>query len=97
VGSYTGSASPSGTFDQGGNVWEWNEQVVPSSYRGQRGGYFQNDPWVLAASGRYYGDPASEHYGVGLRVATVPEPATGLLVMAGLLGLAGWRRRERTI
>src|SRR5690606_9971894 len=28
VGAYTGSASPYGTFDQGGNVWEWNEQIL---------------------------------------------------------------------
>ena len=28
VGSYTGSASPYGTFDQGGNVFEWNEAIV---------------------------------------------------------------------
>src|SRR5262249_40086626 len=28
VGGYTGAASPNGTFDQGGNVWEWNEAVV---------------------------------------------------------------------
>lgn len=37
VGAYTGSASPYGTFDQGGNVYEWNEQIVGSS-RGRRGG-----------------------------------------------------------
>jgi PEP-CTERM motif len=29
---------------------------------------------------------------VGLRLAMIPEPSTGLLVIAGLLGLAGWRR-----
>jgi formylglycine-generating enzyme required for sulfatase activity len=27
-GSYTGSASPYGTFDQGGNVSEWNEAII---------------------------------------------------------------------
>jgi formylglycine-generating enzyme len=27
VGSYPGSPSPYGTFDQGGNVWEWNETM----------------------------------------------------------------------
>ena len=25
VGEFENSASPYGTFDQGGNVWEWNE------------------------------------------------------------------------
>ena len=27
VGIYTGSPSPNGTFDQGGNEWEWNEEI----------------------------------------------------------------------
>ena len=30
VGAYTGSASPYGTYDQGGNFWEWNEQKIVS-------------------------------------------------------------------
>ena len=29
---------------------------------------------------------------VGFRLAMIPEPGTGLLVIAGLLGFAGWRR-----
>ena len=28
VGEFQNSDSPYGTFDQGGNVWEWNEAVV---------------------------------------------------------------------
>jgi hypothetical protein len=27
----------------------------------------------------------------GFRLAMIPEPTTGLLVIGGLLGLAGWR------
>jgi len=29
--SYTGSASPYGTFDQGGNVYEWNETIITNN------------------------------------------------------------------
>ncbi len=36
--------------------------------------------------------PPSEAGSAYFRLDTVPEPSTGLLVIAGLLGLAGWRR-----
>ena len=94
VGSYTGSASPYGTFDQGGNVWEWNEAIFSGPFRGYRGGASFNDASYLNASFR--GDdvyPEEEAGSIGFRLAMiVPEPGTGLLVIAGLLGLAGWRR-----
>ena len=44
VGSYTGSPSPYGTFDQGGNVWEWNEEIVSGLLRGYRGGSWNEKP-----------------------------------------------------
>lgn len=98
VGAFTGSASPNGTFDQGGNVREWNEQIVfgSGSGRGLRGGTFGNDPDRLAASIRNHFGPILESKDLGFRVASlsVPEPGTALLVMAGMLGLAGWRRRN---
>ncbi len=46
VGSYVNSASYYGTYDQSGNVWEWNDAVILSpdpstpSSRGVRGGSF---------------------------------------------------------
>lgn len=55
VGSYTGSASPYGTFDQGGNVWEWNENLDfgPSSgFRVMRGAGWFNAAGDLAAGSR---------------------------------------------
>ncbi|MCI0635912.1 MAG: SUMF1/EgtB/PvdO family nonheme iron enzyme, partial [Actinobacteria bacterium] len=41
TGSYTASASPNGTFDQGGNAWEWTEDVAGSQRR-IRGGAFDS-------------------------------------------------------
>jgi formylglycine-generating enzyme required for sulfatase activity len=94
VGSYTGSASPYGTFDQGGNVLEWNEAIIGSE-RGLRGGSLFDQNYFLEASVRLSLEPEFGPVGVGFRVASlVPEPVTGLLVMTGVLGLAGrWRRR----
>lgn len=93
VGSYTGSASPYGTFDQGGNLVEWNEAIVGTD-RVLRGGTFSDHASTLGAGSRYAADPASEGIYQGFRVASIPEPGSGLLVTTGLLGLACWHRRH---
>jgi formylglycine-generating enzyme required for sulfatase activity len=92
VGSYTGSASPNDTFDQGGNVWEWTE-LVSGGNRGLRGGSYANAGLLLSSAQRSGTDPTFERQTIGFRVASVPEPGTGLLVMTGLIGLACKKRR----
>ncbi len=76
VGEFELSDSPYGTFDQGGNVWEWNETAVISSSRGLRGGSFNVGSFNLHASTRSYGFPAYEDAFVGFRLARIPEPAS---------------------
>jgi formylglycine-generating enzyme required for sulfatase activity len=93
-GSYPGSPSPNGTFDQGGNVQEWNESIVFGSNRVIRGGSWDTLPNFLAASARPNRTPDSEFNFIGFRVATIPEPGSGLLLMMGLLSWASWRRRH---
>jgi formylglycine-generating enzyme required for sulfatase activity len=96
VGAYTASLSPYGTFDQGGNVWEWNEAVSSTYFfRGLRGGEWEADSDVLSASYRLDGvRPSAKSGRIGFRVATVPEPSTGLLGVLGMLGLMQRRRRS---
>jgi hypothetical protein len=97
AGSYTGSESPSGTFDQGGNVREWNEAIFIGSDdwgRRLRGGRFNRIATRLAASYRIRDFPTLEEKGTGFRVASIPEPSVGLLVMTGMLCLAAWRGRS---
>ena len=97
VGAYMEAMSPYGTFDQGGNLLEWNESRSGSSKRVLRSGSFDDgNPILLSAGSRTSSNPGfpGQEF-VGFRVAAViPEPSTGLLVGAGLLGLAGHRRRS---
>jgi len=85
VGDHENSDSPYGTFDQGGNVWEWNEAVLYGLYRGLRGGSFSTYDNYLHASYRYYYDgpyPSCEFRSIGFRVVEVPEPVSlGLLAL----------------
>ena len=91
VGSYPGSASPNGTFDQGGNVFEWNEAIT-GVLRIYRGGAHNLTAALLNGSSRSTNGGALESVHVGLRLVLIPEPGTGLLFAVGLLGFAGWRR-----
>jgi formylglycine-generating enzyme required for sulfatase activity len=93
VGAYTQSDSFYGTFDQGGNVWEWNEALIGSS-RGLRGGVWSNYSYSLLSSYRYYINPAFESSLIGFRVASVPEPGsiTMLLGIALTMLLYCWRK-----
>ena len=90
VGSYMGSASPYGTFDQGGNLEEWTEGIVIDSLsrRVMRGGSLISEPSVLAASSRRNTTPGNEIDAVGFRLIMIPEPSAGSLVASGLLALA---------
>jgi formylglycine-generating enzyme required for sulfatase activity len=77
VGSYTGSASPYGTFDQGGNVGEWTEGIKDYlAERIVRGGSFDSNSvyWLSASSRASSGNPGFGMSNRGFRVASIPEP-----------------------
>ena len=95
VGEWENSDSPYGTFDQGGNVWEWNEAIIDGSFRGIRGGSFFNYDINLLASYRYNGIfPTFESNSLGFRVSEVPEPATMAILMLGGIGILRRRRKQ---
>jgi formylglycine-generating enzyme required for sulfatase activity len=94
AGAYGQSESPYGTYDQGGNVYEWNESIVVNTHRGFRGGCWACSASDLLVTNPYDVVPTYESNTVGFRVATLaPEPGSGLLGMTAVLGLGLLRRR----
>jgi len=108
VGAFTNSGSFYGTFDQSGNVFQWNDlDGTAGSSRGWRGGGFPNGAFVLSSSngdsiGNSY-DPSILASNVGFRLASpvsgsaVPEiDPNGLSAVIGLIvGGLGFLERRR--
>jgi hypothetical protein len=80
VGEHENSSSPYGTYDQGGNVWEWNEAIIEhSNDRGYRGGSFTVGEWGLESWYRTWLNPTSSNHELGFRVAEIPEPTPPIM------------------
>jgi formylglycine-generating enzyme required for sulfatase activity len=94
VGAYTASPSYYGTFDQGGNVWEWTEKLVPRSYRQVRGGSWYDGFGFMTTSISGGVEPTAEGSVFGFRVANIPEPSSALLAVSIFASLACRRCRR---
>ena len=106
VGAFSGSASYYGTFDQSGNVAQWND-LSGGNIKGFRGGSWNNNSsGLLSSSQRVEGQYVGSGDGtarVGIRlagqyiVAPVPEIDTNGLthVIALLTGALGFLERRR--
>jgi hypothetical protein len=100
VGSYTAGSNPNGTFDQGGNVSEWNESVMGpgDAHRGRRGGSFGDSPINLAASVRFGQSPTLAQSVGGIRLASpAASPVPGLaplalVMLSSILAVAALKR-----
>jgi sulfatase modifying factor 1 len=95
VGEFELSVSPYGTFDQGGNIYEWNETSFNTVSHIARGGAFDWGSIRMNASLRDgFGSPYFSSW-MGFRVASiaVPEPSTLLLIITAFATLLMVRRR----
>jgi len=107
VGAFTNSGSFYGTFDQSGNVFQWNDlDGAPGSSRGLRGGCWDSYAFDVSSSFSLSFGPSFESNFIGFRLASpvsgsaVPEiDPNGLSAVLGLivggLGLLERRRYGR--
>jgi hypothetical protein len=95
VGAYSNSPSAYGTFDQGGDVGQWNEAFISppppegtltGNDRGLRGSDWSSG--ITASNDRGWNDADEQDAATGFRVGSVgevPEPRTTELLLAGTI------------
>jgi formylglycine-generating enzyme required for sulfatase activity len=98
VGTFSASPGPYGTFDMGGDVFQWNEANFGDLGRGTRGGAWDYGfSTVLTSYLRDFDYPTDYEYDIGFRVASseaVPEPGSLALLLGGAVAVLIWRRRR---
>ena len=104
VGEHENSASPYGTFDQGGNVWEMTDSFSQSTERIRRGGNYEhgtkNGYMQTNFSTNYSPADSKGNRVTGFRVVSnIPEPGSLILLLGGTVGvlLSNVRRTRRNV
>ena len=97
VGDFFSSPGPHGTYDIGGDVYQWSEANIAGAYRGLRGGDFYTVADALLSSVRGYEKPTYENSILGFRVTVVPEPVSLTLLSLGAPGFLYLRRRPKGV
>ncbi|MGA2232613.1 MAG: SUMF1/EgtB/PvdO family nonheme iron enzyme [Tepidisphaeraceae bacterium] len=93
VGSFSSSPGAFGTYDMGGDVYQWTETVSDGG-RLSFGGSFNLGVGSLESNSFSIDFPTLESVDTGFRIAEVPEPGSVGVLAVGVIGLL-WRRRGR--
>ncbi len=97
VGAFSNSPSPYGTFDQGGNLFEWTETLFgPDGLERQvYGGSFVEEIDRLGADYIRLASPTTLDRGYGFRLGAyyIPEPGSAMMLVFGAIAALLWRRR----
>lgn len=92
VGAFSLASSFYGTFDQGGNVWEWTDAVAGGNRRIRGGSWALQAGTLRSTTGVDGFTPQAEIPSLGFRIAMIPEPnALGLMAVG--TALFGLRRK----
>ena len=84
VGAFASSPGPYGTFDMGGDVLQWIETPVGTSFRGQwSASWYENSTNMASSAYGTNGSPITQYGDVGFRVVMVPEPGSVEMLVAG--------------
>ena len=92
VGAYTGTTSPYGVFDMGGDVWQWND-ANGGGVAGSRGGSFADTSYDLQSDVGSGSVPQYYTPETGFRLMMVPEPSSMLLAVVGCVAAFVLRKR----
>jgi formylglycine-generating enzyme required for sulfatase activity len=95
VGSYADNPSYYGTYDQGGNAFEWIDKVVSTDSRMTRGSAWDwyGAPSLMSSQGSTFAQADLDFSGIGFRLAAVPEP-TSMVLTALASGMMLIRRKR---
>ena len=94
VGAFAASPGAYGTYDMGGDVWQWNETNYYNNARGLRGGSLAGDVSALLSGFEDNITPTSVSLDIGFRVADVPEPSSVALLVPAVVVLFLFGRRS---
>ena len=95
VGAFAASPGPYGTYDMGGDLFSGTRRSYRARVVGARGGCWEFNQDYMSSSYRNDFGPAYSNLGIGFRVASVPEPSTIAISLAGAACLLAYTRRRR--